>query len=338
MNSANIVNLQGIKKTYPNDIVALKSINLSITEREVIGIVGANGSGKSTLLKVLSGSLKTEQGTSEIFQLDVRKHAEKLKNKISYISQDRALDPEMTGEELLNYFSALYGLSGKPAKQRIDELTDTFELTDFFGRRINTYSGGQAQRLHLAIGIIHQPKLLLLDEPTSALDPKGKTFFWDFIQSYQERGNTIIVVSHELNNVRQYCSRILLMNKGRLIANETPDTIIETYAKPILHIKTTTALNYNEGLKQLLKQCISSATITFKGQSARLEINQGSELNKSRTLSLVLQAFEDQQQAVIECHWEQPGLENAYLKLTGESIVPSSNLKNNKKGNASEIS
>jgi ABC-2 type transport system ATP-binding protein len=332
MNSATIVNLQGIKKTYPKDIVALKLINLTILEQEIIGIVGANGSGKSTLLKMLAGNLKPEQGTAKVFPLDAHKKTEHIKTKISYISQDRALDPEMTGKELLNYFSALYGLSGQSAKQRINEVIGTFELTDFIERRVNTYSGGQAQRLHLAIGIIHQPKLLLLDEPTSALDPKGKAFFWDFIRSYQEQGNTIIVVSHELNHVRQHCSRVLLIDKGSLIANDAPDTIVQTYATPVLHIKTTANLNDKDILKRLLQRSISSATIQFNGPSARLEINQGTELNKAKTLALVLQAFEERQQAVIECRWEQPGLENAYFKLTGESIVPTSSLKNNKKG------
>lgn len=329
---ATIVHLHGVSKTYSKKIVALNSINFSIAEQEIIGIVGANGSGKSTLLKVIAGNLKPEQGTSEIFQLEAHKQAEQLKKQISYISQDKALDAEMTGKELLNYFSALYGLSGKIAKQRVDELIASFELTDFIGRRVNTYSGGQAQRLHLAIGIIHQPKLLLLDEPTSTLDSKGKIFFWNFIRSYQQQGNTIIVVSHELDSVRQYCSRVLLMDKGSLIANDLPDAIVKTFAIPVLHVKTTTNISNRDSLKQLLQQSISSATIQFKGQSARLEINQDTEFNKAKILASVLQSFEDEQLAVIECRWEQPGLENAYFKLTGENIALPPGLKNNKKG------
>lgn len=332
MNSAAIVNLQGISKTYSKKTIALKSISLYIAEREIIGIVGANGSGKSTLLKVIAGNLKPEQGTSEIFQLDAYKQAEQLKKQISYINQDKALDPEMTGKELLNYFSALYGLSGKLAKQSVDELIDTFELTDFIKRRVSTYSGGQAQRLHLSIGMIHQPKLLLLDEPTSALDPKGKVFFWNFIRSYQQQGNTTIVVSHELDSVRQHCTRVLLMDKGSLIANDLPDTIVKTFATPVLHVKATTNLENKNDLKQLLQQKISLATIQLKGQSARLEINLTIEFYKAKILALVLQIFEDQHLAIIECRWEQAGLENAYFKLTGESITSPPGLQNNKKG------
>ncbi len=332
MHPTAIANLQQISKVYPKGIIALKEIYLNIVEQEIIAIVGANGSGKSTLLKIIAGSLKPEQGSISIFQLNVQTKAEQLKKLISYISQDRALDPEMTGMELLHYFSALYGLSGEIAKQRINELINTFELNSFINRRTHSYSGGQAQRLHIAIGIIHQPKLLLLDEPTSALDPKGKAFFWEFLKAYQQQGNTIIIISHELENVRQHSSRVLLLDKGKLIENDTADNIIQAHAQPVLHIKTTTNLKNTESLKQLLQQTISTIAIQFKDQSARLEINQSSELNKAQILSIALKAFEEQKHSVVECRWEEPSLENAYFKLTGETIAPPPTLKNNKKG------
>lgn len=328
MHASTIVNLRGISKTYPKGVVALKSIDLSIAEQEIVGIVGANGSGKSTLLKVIAGSLKTEQGESKLFQLNQKKNAEQIKKQISYINQDRALDPEMTGQELLSYFSALYGLSGKMAKQRQNELIDTFELNEFIARPVKTYSGGQAQRLHLAIGIIHHPKLILLDEPTSALDPNGKSFLWQFIQSYQQQGNCIIVISHELEAIRQYCSRILLMDKGKLIANDSADNIIKCHAKPVLHIKTAAKLKQPDNLKHCLQQHFSGVEIQFKGQTAKLEIQQNDNFDQSAILSEVLQIFQ-QQHAVTECRWEEAGLENAYFKLTGGNI--SAPAKNNNK-------
>ncbi len=329
MQPSTIVTLKSISKTYPKGIVALKSINLSIAEQEIVGIVGANGSGKSTLLKIIAGSLKTEQGESKLFQLNPKKNAEQIKKQISYINQDRALDPEMTGQELLNYFAALYGLSGKTAQQRHTELIDTFELNEFITRRVKTYSGGQAQRLHLAIGIIHQPKLLLLDEPSSALDPNGKSFLWHFIQRYQQQGNSIIVISHELEPIRQYCSRILLMDKGKLIANDTADNIIKSHAKPVLHIKTATKLKQADTLKHSLQLHFPDAEIQFKAQTASLAIEQSEGLDQSSILNSVLQIFQAQQYAVAECRWQDAGLENAYFKMTGATV--SATAKNNQK-------
>jgi len=329
MQTPTIVNLKGISKTYPKGVVALKSIDLSIAEQEIVGIVGANGSGKSTLLKIIAGSLKTEQGDSELFQLNPKKNTEQIKKQISYINQDRALDPEMTGQELLSYFSALYGLTGRVAKQRHSELIETFEMHEFIKRTVKTYSGGQAQRLHLAIGIIHHPKLLLLDEPTSALDPNGKNFLWHFIQSYQQQGNSIIVISHELEPIRQYCSRILLMDKGSLIANDTADNIIKSHANPVLHIKTATKLKQADNLKHSLQQHFPTAEIQFKAQLARLEIPQSEDFDQSSILASVLQVFQQLQYAVAECRWEEAGLENAYFKMTGSNI--SAPAKNNNK-------
>lgn len=329
--SAQIINLQKINKTYPKGIVALKQINLSLDENEIVGVVGANGSGKSTLLKLMAGNLKPEQGDINIFQLDLHKKAEQVKKQISYISQDRSLDPEMTGKELLYYFAALYGLTGSRARQRYAELINKFQLTDFIERRSNSYSGGQAQRLHLAIGIIHQPKLLLLDEPTSALDPRGKSFFWDFVCAYQQQGNSIIIISHELENIRRYCSRVLLMDKGRLVANETPDAIIQTYATPVLHIKSTCNLSNNQGLYQDLQQAIPSASIEIKAKSVRFEVRQETDFDKSKLLTSVLNVFQKQKCAVMECRWDEPGLESAYYKLTGQNVSSLGNFKNNKK-------
>ncbi|MCF6204144.1 MAG: ABC transporter ATP-binding protein [Methylococcaceae bacterium] len=333
MHSITIANLQQISKVYPKGIIALKEINLNIVEQEIIAIVGTNGSGKSTLLKIIAGSLKPEQGSINIFQLDAQKNAEQLKKLICYISQDRALDPEMTGMELLHYFSALYGLSGETAKQRINKLINTFELNPFISRRTHSYSGGQAQRLHIALGILHQPKLLLLDEPSSALDPNGKAFLWGFLKAYQQQGNTIILITHELKNIRKHCSRVLLLDKGKLIKNDTAVNIIQTHAKPVLHIKTTTILKKTESLRQLLQQTIPTIAIQVKDQSARLEINQSSELNKAKTLGLALKAFKEHQYSVIECRWEEPSLENAYFKLTGKTIVPPVTLNKNKNKN-----
>ncbi len=331
MHSNPIVHLQGISKTYPKDIVALQVIDVRIAEQSIVGIVGANGSGKSTLLKIMAGSLEPNKGSMHILQMDMRKNAEQLKQHISYISQDRALDPEMTGKELLRYFSALYSLTGEAAKQRYQELVQTFALSEFVERRVHSYSGGQAQRLHLAIGLLHQPKLLLLDEPTAALDPKGKAFFWDFMQFYQEQGNTIIMVSHELDKVRQYCSSVLLMDKGHLIADASPDAIIQAYAQSVLHIKTTTKLKNTENLVRLLQQGIVAANIQIKGSVVRLAIQQDSTMQQADILSAALLVMQELNVAVIECRWEEPGLESAYFKLTGTKIMPTPG-QNNKKG------
>ncbi|MCK5829798.1 MAG: ABC transporter ATP-binding protein [Methylococcales bacterium] len=324
-----IVSLKGINKTYNNNITALKAVDLLISTQEIIGIIGANGSGKSTLLKIIAGKLKPEQGYTKVFQLDAVQQNEQLKNKVSYISQDKALDPEMSGKESLHFFSALYGLSGTNALQRINTLIDSFEMNEFITRRINTYSGGQIQRLHLAIGIIHEPQLLLLDEPTSALDPTGKAFLWDFIQTYQEKGNTIVVVSHELDDIQQYCPHVVMLDKGEIVANALPHTIIQTNSTPILHIKTIEKLKDINNLEEQLLKISSSINIQFKEKSARLVFNNNVGPLKPLLFHQTIQIFA-REQTVTECRWDDSGLANAYFKLTGKNIVKPSNNKNKK--------
>ena len=332
--STSIVNLQAITKTYRNQVTALNAVDLTIARQEIVGIMGANGSGKSTLLKIIAGTLTPELGSAKIFEQNIAKNNEQLTHKISYISQDKALDPEMTGKELLGYFAALYGLSSNKARQRTTDLITTFKMDTFICRRVNTYSGGQAQRLHLAIGIIHQPELLLLDEPTSAIDPGGKAFLWDFIQAYQQQGNTIIIISHELETIYQYCSRVLLLDNGQVIAYDTPNNIVHTYAKPVLLIKVAEKLKNTDALKPALQQTISSENIQFQGQSVRLEIDKIDSVDKSSILQQVLQAFASQQLAVTECRWEEPGLANAYFKLTDKNIIAPSITKKGKRKRA----
>lgn len=327
-----IISLQGINKTYRKKTIALKEIDLTISRQEIVGIIGANGSGKSTLLKIIAGKLRPEKGSTTIFQLDIQKHNEQLKSKTSYISQEKALDPEMTGKETLVYFSALYGLSGKEALHRTTELIDTFEMKEFINRRIKSYSGGQAQRLHLALGVIHQPQLLLLDEPTSALDPSGKKFFWEFIQAYQKLGNTILIVSHELEHISQYCSQILILDQGTLMVEGTVEEIIQSYSTPVLHIKSTGNLENITGLSRLLTELFPSAKIKFNQGMLRLVFSMVENINKPNIFLRTLQFIVKQKLPITECRWENDGLENAHFRLTGQHIIQPSRQKNNRKG------
>lgn len=318
MNSTDVIQLFGIHKTYPGNITALHDLNLSVPAQGLIGLIGANGSGKSTLLKIIAGQIIPDRGMVKILPAETQPYTAKLKSCIGYISQDLALDPEMSGKESLAYFGALYGITGQRLQQRIAVVVDNFDMQAFVARRVSTYSGGQMQRLHLAIGIIHQPKLLLLDEPSNALDPSGKAFLWQSMQHYQQQGHTLLVVSHDLDNIRQYCSRVVIFENGRIIADDTPDNIVQGYSQPTLQIKTLAPLNNRTDLEQALLKAAPGATVQFEAQTVNLMFNQA---DKAQMLLQTLQTFADRQQAVAECRWEAPGLAQAYFKLTGASLA-----------------
>ncbi|KJV05123.1 ABC transporter ATP-binding protein [Methylocucumis oryzae] len=273
MELSSIINLQHIVKTYSPQLLALDNVSVSVLAQEFIGLTGGNGSGKSTLLKIIAGQLKPNQGKAEVFQRDAFKHASQLTREIGYISQDWALDPEMNGKALLYYFAALYGLNSTTAKQRIEALITEFDMQPFIARRVSTYSGGQMQRLHLAIGVIHQPKLLLLDEPSNSLDPSAKVFLWDFLKAYRQLGNTVLVVSHDLDCVQQYCSRVLMFEQGRIIADDTPMQLIQTHSQPVLHIKTADDIANQQALEQGLRQATGAMAIHCTVQTVSLNVS-----------------------------------------------------------------
>ncbi len=323
MPSSPVIQLQQINKYYGNTTHALKQLDFQAQAGEIIGIVGANGSGKSTLLKVIAGTVNINSGKRQLFQLDSDKNAEKLKQQIGYLSQHQALDPEMTGKELLNYFAALYGLNSEQSRQRQQQLSDSFQLKDFLTRRVKTYSGGQAQRLHLAIGIIQQPQLLLMDEPTTGLDPDGKHFFWNFVKNYSQQGNTLMIISHELDSVRQYCSRVVFINKAKIIADDSPDQLIQQYSSPQLYIKTNRIIVNSETIKLQLQVKLPQANITINKQIIRLDIKANSVFQPEQILNKTLNLLQNLALAILECRWQQADLKTAYFKLSGSKISQS---------------
>lgn len=322
MNSKPILHVQNLHKSYAENIVALKNINLSIAHSGITAIMGANGSGKSTFLKLIAGKLSVDQGQLSVFGLCPLQQPSKLFKKIGYASQEKALDSDMTGLELLHYFAALYGLPKKHTLIKINQLANQFELTDFFQRRVKTYSGGQQQRLHLAISILHSPTLLLLDEPTSALDPSGKQCIWQFLQTYQQQGNHVMVVSHEPELINRYSSTVILFDNGSIVANDTPDRLIEKFCHPVLHIGLTSQPKQFELLEQNLLELKEIKQITCHKTALQIEFNDENDLDKPKIIQQLLLQMSEYNLLIEECHWQKTNLAAAYFSLTGKKINP----------------
>jgi ABC-2 type transport system ATP-binding protein len=327
MDLAAIIDLHQISKTYPNQVQALEEVNFSATEQEFIGLAGANGSGKSTFLKIIAGQLKPDQGEALVFQRNAFRHAKDLTREVGYISQDWALDPEMSGQAVLDYFAALFGLGGAVGRQRCGQLTEEFAMQGFITRRISTYSGGQMQRLHLAIGLIHQPKLLLLDEPTNALDPSARALLWEWLKAYQHQGNTVLIASHDLDCIQHYCSRVLLFAEGRIVADAAPMVLVQAHSRPVLHLKTAEPLPKPDALLEGLRQVAEDVAFDGKAQTLSLTF---SEADQAEMLLKTLPIFAAAGQRLAECRWEQPGLAQAYFKLTGNTPAPPQSVQTKK--------
>lgn len=210
---------------------ALAGVDLELRRGAVTALIGANGSGKTTLLRILAGIL--EPGSGEVELLGIGRPAQArgrtrraLRRRTGYISQDPALDPEMTGGETLALVAALYGLPRRLRRDQVAELAARFGVDSHLSRPVSTWSGGLRRRLHLAAGMIHDPDLLLLDEPTAGLDPPGRELLWTELAARARRGRAVAVVTHDLTAAQRHASTVAILERGSLVAAGSPEEIL----------------------------------------------------------------------------------------------------------------
>ncbi len=200
----------------------LKDISLDVAHAEIFGLLGPSGAGKTTLVKMIAG-IDTASGGS-IYVLGERMPKLEAMHQIGYMAQADALYNELTAQENLQFFAALYGLKGPLRRQRIREVMDLVDLTADLKKIVSNYSGGMKRRLSLAAALLHQPKLLILDEPTVGIDPVLRQSIWNELHRLCDNGTSILVTTHVMDEAEK-CHRLGMIRGGRLIATGTPETL-----------------------------------------------------------------------------------------------------------------
>ncbi|MCD6025736.1 MAG: transporter ATP-binding protein [Solimicrobium sp.] len=206
------------------DFIATERINFRVKRGEIFGLLGPNGAGKSTTFKMMCGLLKPSSGWAKVMGLDLKKSASKARSQLGYMAQKFALYGNLTVEQNLQFFSGIYGLRGKTQRNTIDDMVRVFDLTPYLAIQADALPLGFKQRLALSCAIMHQPPLLFLDEPTSGVDPITRREFWTHINGLVEKGVTVMVTTHFMDEA-EYCDRIALIYRGRTIAAGTPDEL-----------------------------------------------------------------------------------------------------------------
>lgn len=210
-----------------NSGVYFKDFNLSIFKGERFGLFGPNGAGKSTLLSLMTGVLKTQTGMIQLFSQDVQKKA--VRNVFGYVPQDFSLYEELSPRENLSFFGAWAGLTKKEIHPRTDELLNILGLKDVENKPVKTFSGGMKRRVNLAIGVIHKPALLFLDEPTVGVDIQTRHAIIAYLKELNKQGTTLIYTSHQLNEAEDLCTRIALLDHGKLLACDKTDALLKQH-------------------------------------------------------------------------------------------------------------
>ncbi len=211
------------------DFKATDRVSFEVKRGEIYGLLGPNGAGKSTTFKMMCGLLIPTAGVAKVVGLDLRHSAGKARQRLGYMAQKFSLYGNLTVSQNLAFFSGIYGLYGKDQRQRMDQMAEIFHLGPFLNAKTDSLSLGYKQRLALACSVMHEPDILFLDEPTSGVDPVTRREFWTHINGLVERGVTVMVTTHFMDEA-EYCDRIGLVFRGQLIANGTPDELKESIA------------------------------------------------------------------------------------------------------------
>ncbi len=226
---------RGLTKRF-GSLTAVDHVDLTIPRARIYGFLGPNGSGKTTTIRMLCGLLTPTEGEVEVLGYSVPRDAERLRRSIGYMTQKFSLYGDLTVRENLNFVSEIYSLSRKQRRQRVDALLVEYNLVDQANQRAGTLSGGQRQRLALAASIVHEPALLFLDEPTSAVDPQSRRDFWESLFALVDRGTTILVSTHYMDEAER-CHSLAILDEGRLVAEGSPRRLMDAIDAHVLEIE-----------------------------------------------------------------------------------------------------
>jgi ABC-2 type transport system ATP-binding protein len=222
-----------LRKTFrfkKETIEAVRGVDLAVRPGEIYGFLGPNGAGKTTTLRMLTTLLPVDSGEAIVAGADVRRHPREVRRRIGYVGQLGGTDLSATGRENLMLQGQLYALSAAETRKRAEELIRILELASCIERLARTFSWGQKRRLEIALGVLHRPDVLFLDEPTTGLDPQNRANLWDQLRRLQERGTTIFLTTHYLEEADQLSDRLAIIDRGRIVAEGTPQELKQRLA------------------------------------------------------------------------------------------------------------
>lgn len=300
-----VIRISSLEKSYGN-IEAVKGINLSVNEGEMFGLVGPDGAGKTTTIRILCGLIGCNSGEASLFGNNIRENRKQIQKSIGYLSQKFSLYGDLSIDENIEFFAEIHNV--KDYENRRNELLEFTRLKQFRDRLAGKLSGGMKQKLALACSLIHKPKILFLDEPTTGVDPVSRRDFWKILSGLTREGMTIFMTTPYLDEAER-CSRVAMMDKGKIIACDSPDNIKAATGKKILEIvcepvrKSAVILRNNK-----------IPDIQMFGDRLHIPVIPGSgEENKIQTL------LDKENVTVFSVRMISQSLENVFMQLIKEA-------------------
>ena len=224
-----VINAQGLAKQF-GEFTAVAGIDFEVRRGESFGLLGPNGAGKSTTMRMISATALRTGGELSILGEDPNTHGPEIRAHLGVVPQEGNLDSELTCAQNLYIYGRYFGLSRKYLKPKVDELLAFAQLEDKRDAKVDSLSGGMKRRLTIARGLVNEPEILLLDEPTTGLDPQARHVLWDRLFRLKEQGVTLVITTHYMDEAEQLCDRLIVMDRGRIMAEGSPQELIRAYS------------------------------------------------------------------------------------------------------------
>ena len=307
-----VIQVKNLVKRY-GDLVALDHLSFDVAEGEIFGLLGPNGSGKTTAINCILSLLKYDKGTVEIFGRPMRPDAYDIKRDIGVVMQNVAVFSELTVEENIDYFCGLYVPEKARRKKLVEEAISFVGLENFRTFYPKKLSGGLLRRLNIACGVAHKPKLIILDEPTVAVDPQSRNNILEGIQNLNRQGATVVYTSHYMEEVEQICSRIVILDRGRVIADGTKEQLKDMIS--LGEKITVETSSVTPGQLAALRRLPGIASAEFNDKILVVKSAKG-----KNGLEDVLDFLKKQDIVFGRIYSELPTLNDVFLEITGKEL------------------
>ena len=308
----NTIEVKNLTKQY-TQLKAVDNLSFEVHEGEILGLLGPNGSGKTTTINCILSLLNYNNGSIKIFGKEMKPNSYDIKSKIGVIFQDIAVFEELTAWENIDYFCGLYIKDKKTRNQYIEDAVKLVGLEDFKKFRPKQLSGGLLRRLNIACGIAHKPKLIFLDEPTVAVDPQSRNNILDGIKTLRNNGATIVYTTHYMEEVEMLCDRVIILDKGKVIASGTCDEL-----KELANIDekiNVEIINLSNEILEKIKKLDNIDNVTYFNNNLVISYKSG----KNNLVDLI-NFLNKQNVKYSKIFSERPTLNDVFLELTGKEL------------------
>ncbi|MEV4811278.1 ATP-binding cassette domain-containing protein [Micromonospora avicenniae] len=316
-----MIETKGLRKSFRSragretkTVEAVRGVDLTVTEGEIFGFLGPNGAGKTTTLRMLATLIEPDDGEAIIAGADLRKTPGEVRRRIGYVAQGGSTWDESTAREELVLQARLYGIGKAEAHQRAVRALDAFQLAEFADRKCKTYSGGQRRRVEIALGIIHEPKIVFLDEPTTGLDPQSRAHMWDEIRRLRTDGMTVFITTHYLDEADALCDRIAIMDHGQVVAEGTPADLKREISGDVVQVGLDVVAT-PQAAKALDGEAYVRKLETVDDGGLRLYVEEG-----ATAIPQILRRLDQVGVALTSIELHRPSLDDVFLTKTGRSL------------------